>query len=128
MISAVKQEFIYREVAYHLGQLHRGFRDGALNEDLVENMDETHFVFNVDNGHTLGFIGDTTKYADVSSGGDAMTMVLRITGGRDSRIEPFMIFMNKDGNYPIRGVPDDVTGVSYRSGPKAWMDSRVFPE
>lgn len=130
MRSAVKQDFIHREVAYHLGEMHRGFRDGQMEEDLIDNMDETHFVVNVENGRTLGFIGDeSVKYADVSSGGDSMTMVLRISGGRHARIEhPFMIFQNKDRNYPIRGVPDDVPGVSYRTGPKGWMDSRVFPQ
>lgn len=33
-----------------------------------------------------------------------------------------MAFKNKDRNYQIRGVPDDVPGVSYFTGPKGWMD------
>ena len=49
----------------------------------MENIDETHFVVNMDNSRTLGFCGDTTiKYAEVVSGGDSMTMVIRISGGR----------------------------------------------
>jgi hypothetical protein len=47
----------------------------------MENIDETHFVVNLDNGHTLGFQGDTSvTYAEVVSGGDSMTMVVRISG------------------------------------------------
>ena len=47
----------------------------------MENIDETHFVINLDNGRTLGFRGDTTvKYAEVVSGGESMTMVIRISG------------------------------------------------
>eukprot|EP00171_Calliarthron_tuberculosum_P003820 IDg3820t1 len=45
-----------------------------------------------------------------------MTMVVRLSGGRDARIEePFFIFKNKDRSYPIRGVPDNVDGISYRT-------------
>lgn len=68
--------------AYHLGMLHRGFVDGMYNEDLVENMDGTHFVINYDNERTFGMWGDSiVKYADIISGEKAMTMVVRITGG-----------------------------------------------
>jgi hypothetical protein len=34
------------------------FASGELDEDCVENGDETHFCINLDNGRTLGFIGD----------------------------------------------------------------------
>ena len=44
-------------------------------------------LVNLDNSHTLGFRGDTTmKYAEVVSGGDSMTMVIRISGGHRSMI------------------------------------------
>ena len=77
MVSAAKQDHIEKTVAYHLGELRRGFESGDLNEDLLCNMDETHFVNNCDNGHTLGFCGDTeVKYADVVSGGIGMTMIV----------------------------------------------------
>eukprot|EP00171_Calliarthron_tuberculosum_P022475 IDg22475t1 len=56
-----------------------------------------------------------------------MTLVLRITGGINGKIEaPFMIFKNDHCSYPIKGVPDNIEGVSYRSGRSGWMDSRVF--
>lgn len=128
MVSPAKQEFIEREVAFHLGCMARQFRSGELDENNLENADETHFQINFDNGRTLGFSGeDDVKYADVVSGGDGMTMVVRISGGRDARIEPpFMVFQNKARSYPIR-MQDDVEGVSYRRGPKGWMDSTVMP-
>ena len=43
----------------------------------IENVDETHFIINMDNGKSLGFRGDDTiKYADVVSGGVRITMVV----------------------------------------------------
>ena len=94
----------------------------------MENADETHFVFNMDNGRTLGLKGDChVKYADVVSGGDPITMVVRITGGRDACIQPPMIiFKNENRSFPIRGLPDNVLGVCHRSSPKGWMDSSVW--
>lgn len=42
----------------------------------LKNWDETHFVFNVDNGRTLGFSRtDDVKYADVVSRGEGFTFV-----------------------------------------------------
>jgi len=83
MISPVKQELIEQEIAYHLGVVKLAFDAKELEEDLVENIDETHFVLNMDNGKTLGFIAENeVKHVDVSSGGDGMTMVFRVTGGR----------------------------------------------
>ena len=68
----------------------------------MENVDETHFVVNLDNSRTLGFRGDTTvKYAEVVSGGESMTMVIRISGRRRSIIEaPMLTFTNSGSNYP----------------------------
>ena len=56
-------------------------------------------------------------------------MMVRVTGGVHARIEaPMPIFQNPNCSYPIRGVPDDVAGVCYRSGRKGRMDGRVFAE
>ena len=84
---------VYRKVlAFHLGELKRGFESGELDEDLVENADETHFVFNMDNGRTVGMRGDEhVKYADVASGDEGITMMVRITGGRNARVEAPML-------------------------------------
>lgn len=119
---------IEKRVAYFLGTIARDIQSGALAEENIENADETHFMINMDDGKTLGFRGDQqVKYADVTSGGEGITMMVRISGGADARVEnPFMIFKNKDCSYPIRGVTDNIPGVSYRTGPKGWIDKRVM--
>lgn len=129
-LSQAKLQHIEKEVAFHLGELQRGFADGSLDENAIENIDETHFVVDFDNGKTLGFCGDeTVKYADVVSGGEGMTMVVRLSGGPSARIHPpMMIFMNSAGNYPIHGVPDKIPGVCYRSSKKGWMTQKLFRE
>ena len=77
LVSLAKQTYIQQTIAFHMGELQRGFIQGDLYDDLVENVDETHFIVNMDNGRTLGFRGDDdVKYADVVSGGLGMTMVV----------------------------------------------------
>lgn len=127
-MSPAKENEIEIQVAAHLGALSSLLTRGVVDENDLENADETHFVINVDNGRTLGFCGSSdVKYADVVSGGEGFTMMVRLTGGRDARIaNPFLVFTNKDCNYPIKGVPDDINGVAYRTGPKGWMDTRVM--
>lgn len=129
-MSPRKEEEIELTVAAHLGTMSGLFEGHRLDEDDIENADETHFVINVDNGRTLGFCGTSeVKYADVVSGGEGFTMIVRLSGGRDSKVEaPFIVFKNKDRHYPIRGVPDNVDGVAYRTGPKGWIDRTVMPQ
>lgn len=68
-LSPEMQGEIERDVAGHLGVLQRGFESGRVNEDTVENIDETQFVVDFDSGKTLGFSGEKqVKYADVVSG------------------------------------------------------------
>ena len=97
MVSPEKQSHIKKTVAYHMGELRRGFESGDLNEELLCNMDETHFLINCNNGRTLVFRGDKEiKYADVVSGDIAMTMMVYITRGSRARIgAPMMIFQNQ---------------------------------
>ena len=67
------------QTAYYLGVLQRRFSSWEFDENLMENLDEMHFVVNFDNGQTLGFRRDTTvKYAEVVSSGESMTMVVHI--------------------------------------------------
>jgi hypothetical protein len=89
--------------AFHLGVLHRGFSNGKFDKNLMEYINETHFVVNMNNGRTSGFRSDTTiSYVEVVSGGDSMTTVIRISGGRRSMIEASMlIFTNSNDNYSI---------------------------
>jgi hypothetical protein len=64
-----------REVARHMGVLMRDFENGVLDENCVENGDESHFVINLESGQTLGSIDDNKiRYADVISGGVGTTM------------------------------------------------------
>lgn len=129
-LSPEKEMEIEIAAARHLGRMKKMLTSGKFDECDIGNADETHFIINVDNGHTLGFMGDSeVKYADVVSGGEGMTMVVRLSGGRDAMIEaPFMVFTNKKRSYPIKGTPDNIAGVAYRSGPKGWMDTVVMTQ
>ena len=115
---------IEKEVAFHLGQMERGF------ESRMENADETHFVCNMQNGKTLGFKGeDVVSYADVVSGGQSMTMMVRLTGDKNALIKPPMhVFQNAESVRSIRNVPDTVPGVFYRTSRKGWIDRDVWNE
>ena len=69
---------------------------------MVDNMDETHFTISMDNHKTLNFCGNNkVNQANMVGGCDKFTMVLRFRGGIDAKlIEPFLIFKNRDRNYP----------------------------
>ena len=124
MCSLEKELQIKRATTYHLGVLHRGFETRVFYENLMENVNETHFFVNLDNDRTLGFGGNTTvKYAKVVSRRDSITMVIRISRGRQSMIEALMfIFTNSGSNYPIRGLKDNILGIGDQKG--GWM--RLF--
>lgn len=63
------------------------------------------------------------KYGDVVSGGENLTMIVRLTEGVGTNIcVPFLIFKNIDHFCPIRGILDTVAGIYYRTGLKVWMD------
>ena len=79
--SPSKKFHIELQTAYDTGVLHRGFLSGNFQENYMKNLDETHFVVNLNNGKTLRFRGDKTiKYADVISRGESMTFDVRISG------------------------------------------------
>jgi hypothetical protein len=79
-LSPEKTDEMKRALSTHMGQ--REFESGELDENFVENGDETHFVMNMDNGKTLAAINEMSiKYADVVSGGVGMTMYVRLSGG-----------------------------------------------
>ena len=98
----------------------RGFESRLFDENLIENIDEMHFVVNMDNGRTLGFWSDTlVKYAEVVSGEDSMTMVFQISERRRLMIKtPMLIFTNPNNSYPIQGLNDNIPHVSYHTTPK----------
>lgn len=56
-----------------------------------------------------------------------MEMTVRVSGGSLSVVENrFMIFKTKLYSYPIIGLLGDVFGVSYRTGPKGWIERRLM--
>lgn len=55
-VSEEKMEDIDRTVAAHLGRLKREFNDGTLDPNSQYNMDESHFVIDLDDGRTLDFL------------------------------------------------------------------------
>ncbi|KAH9530592.1 hypothetical protein CY35_20G010900 [Sphagnum magellanicum] len=128
MLSPTRQQHIDKQIAFHLGQLAREFRASTFDENLVENIDETHCKVNLDNDKTLGFRGDNdVKYADVVSGGMGMTLMIRLTGGPHARIyNPCVIFQNASESYPIRRVPNDVPGVCYRMTKKGFITQKLW--
>lgn len=81
----------------------------------MENADPTHFVFNIDKAKTLEFIGDKqVRRANVVSGGEAMKMMVRISGKHKAQTNPYMIVLkNATRSYPIQGLPDKVPRVYY---------------
>ena len=42
------QEWNERRISYHLRSLYCAFYSGYLNEDCTTNMDETHFIYDLD--------------------------------------------------------------------------------
>lgn len=94
------------------------------DENQIENANETIFVFSMGNEKSLGFKGDSgVNYADVTSEGDAVTLIVRLSGDVNARIEtPMLIFKSQNRSYHIRVLQNNVRGFCYRSGPKGWMD------
>ena len=116
-----------REMAYYLGQVKQAY-ENRLDQNNLENYDETHFVFDSEDGWVLYFMGTKRiSYSDLSSGRKKFTVCQRISGGISGKIEvPFCVFKNRDRNYPIVGVPDNVDGIMYRTQSKGWMNRTLF--
>lgn len=72
------------------------FNDHTPNENGVGNFDEIHFIINTDTGEELGLQDENEiKCAAVVLGGYGMTMVVSISGERDSRMRSVLtIFQN----------------------------------
>ena len=124
-LEPLKERHVKMIIAFNLGVA--SSREST-TRIILKNVDEMHFVMNMDNGKTLGFRGNqAVKYADVISKGEAMTMVVRITGGVWAAImAPMIIFTNQMRNYPIRRVENNVLRICYQTGPKGWMDMELF--
>lgn len=56
-----------------------------------------------------------------------MKMLVMLSGERYLAIfHPFMILKNEHRNYSIRGVPENLPGVSYITDPRGWMYNKVM--
>ena len=121
-------QYIDRQIAYHLGVVSRSFQNGEIDENWVENCDETHLVYDLDDMTSFVRKGSEIKYMDVVSGSKGMTIMLRLTGGPNAKLmAPFFIFQNYSENYPIRGIPP-IEGCPYRTQKRGWMDRNMFLE
>lgn len=98
---------------------HGRFQTGELDERDISNADETHFVINMDSRQCLGLYEDEEfNYADVTFGGEDMTMLVRFTKSTSSIIAPpLMIFKYESKNYPMRVAHGNVLGMAYRTRP-----------
>lgn len=125
-----KEQEIEKSVSVHLGKLYRAFLRGDLDGDSISYMDQTCFKVGMDSKTTLEIsCGEHVKYCEEGSGGENFTMMVRVSCEMPGIFEsPFMIFQNQKQNYLTQGVPDDVTGISYRTDPKGWIDQRVIAQ
>ena len=122
--------FMERKVLSHLRCLQRRFESKLLDENMVDNLDETHFIFNMDSHKRLGFCGSNkVKYADKFSRCDDFSLVLRLRDDIDAKLmHLFLIFENRNRNYRMVNLPDNIDGVSFRTQPLAWIDNTVFEQ
>lgn len=69
------------------------------------------------------------QYSDVVSIGERFTELVGFTGGSDARFETsFPVVSNRNRNYPIEDVSDDILVVVYRNVSKPWIDTIVMPQ
>lgn len=65
----------------------------------------------------------------MTSVGEGMTMMLRIAGGRDAKVEtPMTLFKKKGGGYLIRGLPNDYPGFCSKTGSEGWISKEKIVE
>lgn len=88
---------------------------GHVDEKGIGIDDETHFTINFNNCRIFRFAGlNYLQYADVVSGVEGFTMVVRLIDRPDAQfIVKFMDFENKNLNFPILVTPDTIEGVEY---------------
>lgn len=127
-VGLQKQEIIEKVIAFHLGNIKGIFNRKAPDGDLISTADETHSIFNMEEGRTIRLRGvQHIKYTDVVAEVEGVTMVIHVSGGRSLKVEcPMIISQNSDRSYTKQGVTDNVPGVCNRSQLKGWMDTATF--
>ncbi len=103
--QAIWEQYYDHCVANYLDEVQNLLGQG-LNEDLMYNLDETHFIFDQDDSKALGFLGEiAVYYAEVSNGPENFALVPLIRSGSHACIESiFVIFKNENANHPILGI------------------------
>lgn len=102
--------------------------EAGLDQFIIENFVEKHFVFDMDNVRDLDVKGTKrVTYTELSSGRDSCTVDMWITGGTNCQIADPMIFKNKSRKYVIREVSVYVLGVCCRTEPNFWIYQTMFP-
>lgn len=106
------------------------FEFNVQNQNGMSNEDKTHIMVDMDNVKTSGFAGRiSVNCMDVVSEEEDYTMTIPLGGDSNAPIMThFMIFRNKERNYPICGVPNNINWFSHRTGPKICMDSNFMTE
>ena len=103
----------------HIGCLQRLFESKLQDENSVENIDETHFIFNMDNGKITAILEAKVNYSDMVSVCDGFTVFLKLRGGAYVKLmQAFLIFKNRDRNYPMTNLSDSIETVPYRTLPR----------
>lgn len=79
--SPAKEKEIDIPVAFYLGNVSGMVSSRIMDDNYVENADETHFIINVDHGRTLGFSGESAfQYGDLGSDCEGFTMLPGLNG------------------------------------------------
>lgn len=96
------------------------FRSKQFDDNNIENDDEAHFNIKMDNWKAIVFSGETkARYAEMVSGKEGIENLVRISGGKEVKVKFFfMLFKNGKHGYRIRYIPDEITNLPYRNGPK----------
>lgn len=113
-LSAEKTVALENDVASHLGRLTQGFGSRDFDDRCTRNGYDTHTTFSLDKRGALELVYEEVRYACVTYCSEGTTMLLRISGSAEKRIEtPLMIFKNKERNYPMHNVMGNVQSVAY---------------
>lgn len=116
------------DVATTLGIVCNLLTDVVLNENCHKLADEMDLSFSVDNRQKVILFGtDSIKYANVGTGGECFTIIIRNEGEGESRIAPpILVFQNEDRSSLIRNLPDYVYRVTYSRGLEEYIHCTVM--
>ncbi|KAL0252185.1 hypothetical protein GEMRC1_001397 [Eukaryota sp. GEM-RC1] len=103
------------------------FEQEEIDDCLIENFDETHFILNAETGNTRAVKkSKKIKYLDVVSGTVGFTTVVRLTGGLRGKIAPtLIIFKATQERGTIRGI-NDMIHVFHTTAKNAFMTKKVL--